>query len=229
MGGTDGRAVRTIRGRSGVASKIMRTTTRIMAVLFAGVVVLAACGGDDDDAQDAAGVADGSDDQAGNGDAGDGSADGKDDGDRGGDEGDVPDPCELVTREDAQALFGDDFEAQRSEDAAPIDIGEACLWENVGGDELGNPQHLLQVRVYDGEQFYGEDVFDDAEPIDIGERGFVSGGDGLAGVDVQFVKGGLVFTANYVIINIGVEGDTADAASKRDAVVELARQAADRM
>ena len=50
--------------------------------------------------------------------------------------------------------------------------------------------HLLQVRVFDGEQFYGADTFDDEQAIDgLGDKAFVhAGAGGLGGVDVQFVE-----------------------------------------
>lgn len=192
----------------------MRMTTRIMAAVFAGIMMLAACGGDGDDSNAQSGTE---------------TTDGVNADDDNGDRADLPDPCELVTRRDAEELFGRGIQAQEAEDAAETSAGRSCIWENVGNDELGNPSHLLNVNVYEGEQFYGESVFDNAQPIDIGDRGFVSDGDGLAGVDVQFVKDDIVFTVNYVIINIGVEGDTDEAASKRDTVIELAKQAAGRM
>jgi len=202
---------------------------RATALIVAGVVVIGACGGDDDDttpsgAEDVVGGAD--DDDAGADDDDDAAGDAGDDSDA----GDLPDPCELVTQEDAQELFGADFVAVHAEDDSPVELGASCIWENEGSDELGNPSHLLQVRVYDGEQFYSAEVYPDAEELEIGERAFVDATEGgLGGVTVQFVQDGRVFDINYAIINIGVEGDAVDAVTKQDAVVELARQAADRM
>ena len=46
---------------------------------------------------------------------------------------------------------------RKQDDSSPVDLGASCLCGNVGGEELGTVSHLLQVRVFDGEQFYGAD------------------------------------------------------------------------
>jgi hypothetical protein len=202
------------------------STTRAAALVFAAFLALAACGGGDDGPQ---GIDEAVDDPVGDDTAPDApdSDDEVDDGEVGGDR-DV-DACALVTRVDAEELFGS--EARQAEDAAPVELGSACIWENVGGDELGVVGHLLQVRAYEGEQFYGEDVYDDARPLDgIGDRAFVSSGRGLAGVEIQFLEGETVVQLSYSTVNVGVdEGDRVEAATKEDEVVALARQAADRL
>ncbi|MGH8976626.1 MAG: hypothetical protein ACRDV7_01030 [Acidimicrobiia bacterium] len=150
--------------------------------------------------------------------------------DLGGETSELPDACELVTVEDATGLFGTDAEEQP--DASPVGLGASCIYETPETEDLGTVGHLLQVRVFDGEQFFGAETYDDEEEIDdLGDRAFVrSNGSALTGVEVQFVQDGKTVSLNYSTINIGVdEADQVNSADHEDEVVELARQASGRM
>ena len=135
------------------------------------VLALGACGGDDDDANSV--------DEAIKEAVDEGNLDSIPE-NVGGDPADLPDACALVTAEDATELFGVDAEQQ--EDVSPVDLGASCLYGNAGGDELGTVDHLLQVRVFEGEQFFGADTFDDEEDLDgLGDKAFVRTTDGRSG------------------------------------------------
>ncbi len=206
-------------------------TSRILALAFAGALALSACGGDDDSPED---VAEDIEDAIEDGDIEeleDLEDELEDLGDDDGGGGDLPDPCELVTQEDAQGLFGEGIEAQVDGDASgSVGGGESCIWENVDNEELGTPSHLLQVAAYPGEQYYGDSIYEDEEELDIGDKAFLAPSFALGSVDLQFVKDGTTVTISYSVINIGVEeAEQVEASSKQDEVVALAEQAADRM
>jgi len=200
-----------------------RRSVKVLAALAIAALALGACGGDDD-------KADGVDDaikeavENGNLDSVPENVDNV------GDPADLPDPCELVTTEDAAGLFGVD--AKKEDDSSPVDLGASCLYGNVGGEEPGTVSHLLQVRVFDGEQFYGAETFDDEQPIDgLGDKAFVHAGTGgLGGVEVQFVQDGQTVSINYSTVNIGVDdADKVEASDHQDEVVALAQQASTRL
>ncbi len=188
----------------------------VLAACAIAVLVLTACGGDDDDAK-AANDAIRKAVKQGNISDGNGAA------------GDLPNPCALVTVDDAAQLFGEP--AQKAKDSSPVPLGVSCLYEAADAGANDQVGHLLQVHAYDGEQFYGADTFDDERSIDdLGDKAFVRTGTGAQGVDVQFVKAGTTVTISYSTVNIGVaEADQVDAADHPDDVVALARRAADRV
>lgn len=199
----------------------------LAACLTIGALVLAGCGGDDDGSA-ADDIADAIDDnevtpeeaEELDDDLTDDTGDGGDD-DAG---GDLPDACELVTQEDAAELF--ELEAVKADEAGTPSGAAECIWENVGSDELGNPSHLLQMYVWPGEAYYSEEAYPEAEPIDdLGDRAFVAS---EGSVDVLWVQDGKTFSLSYTILNIGVEGETVEAPSRADAVVDLAHQASER-
>ncbi len=193
-----------------------RLIASVLAAITIPALALAACGGDDDDAK-AANDAISKAVKQGN------ISDGKDAA------GDLPNPCALVTVDDAAKLFGEP--AQKAKDSSPVPLGVSCLYEAADAGANDQVGHLLQVHAYDGEQFYGADTFDDEQTIDdLGDKAFVRTGSGAQGVDVQFVKAGTTVTISYSTVNIGVaEADQVDAADHRDDVVALARRAADRV
>jgi hypothetical protein len=204
----------------------MRASRRLAVVVAASTafaMATAACGGDDDSSavehsiKDAVKKGNLDDGKPAAGQAASASA--------------VPDPCVLVTAADAASLFGE--AARTGTDTSPVDLGRSCIYENTDSDDLGQVGHLLQVRVFPGEQFFSTATYDDERSLDdLGDRAFVRSGQGaLAGVDVQFVKDGKTVTFSYSTVNIGVEkdADRVEAADREDQVVALARQAADRM
>jgi hypothetical protein len=194
-------------------------SARVRAAVIVVVTVISACGGDDDDRSTAERIREAV--EEGNA-PNDVTTAGPEDG--------TP-VCELVTEQDAEGLFG--AGAQQADDTSAVGTGEACIWENVDASEPGRVGHLLQVRVYDGPQFYNSELFEDSRPVDgLGDRAFVSTGvSTAAGVTVQFVEDDKTFAITYTTINIAVEpeSDKVEASDHADEVIALARQAAERM
>jgi hypothetical protein len=128
------------------------------------------------------------------------------------------DVCEIVTAEDAAELF--DAPATREDPAgSEALVAGVCIYGGAE-DEL-TTRNLLQLRVYDGEQFFGEAIFPDAEDLDIGDESFVAVNEAAHTVDVQFVQDGKTGTVNYNT------GSGIDVAARRDEVVAIAQQLAD--
>lgn len=141
----------------------------------------------------------------------------------------LPNPCDLVTPADAESLFGAGERARQSDDLDAATVGVGCNWVDADADDLGGLSHLLQVRVFEGEQFYAEATYDETEPLaGIGERAFVAEVDSI-GLDVQFVKDGMTVSISYAIINVGAEDSGIGASDRRDELVTLVRRAASRM
>jgi hypothetical protein len=206
----------------------MRTRSiKALAALGVAVLALSACGGDDDDEES---VEDAIREAVDEGNLDEAQERLEDFGDELGDLGEVPDACALVTLEDATTLFATPAEEQ--EDASPVDLGSSCIYGTPETEDLGSVSHLLQVRAFGGEQFYGAEAFEDEEEIeDLGDRAFVRTSEGgLGGVDVQFVQEGKTVSINYSTINIGVDdANQVDPADREQQVVDLARQASGRL
>ncbi|MCZ7525541.1 MAG: hypothetical protein M5U14_03610 [Acidimicrobiia bacterium] len=175
----------------------------LVFVLVSTAFVASSCG--DDDGGGSAGR-DGSVAASGGESGGDESGGDESGGDEsGGDEsggGGLDDGCALVAQADAEALFGEP--AEPSDDAGTsvqqFLVG-SCIWQSPDGPEGElTPQHLLQFHVWDGEQFYGGDagVYDDPEPIDVGDRGFIAVSD--AGISLQFVQSGKTVSLDYSLL-----------------------------
>jgi hypothetical protein len=166
--------------------------------LVAASVILAACGG------------------SGSRDSGDGGSTPSGTRDAIGDSAQV-DVCSIVTAEDAQTVFGS---PARTRDATGT-VGGAigiCLYEGV--DDPATLRNLL--RVYGGQEYYGEQTFPDAQPVDgIGGRAFASVNAGGGVVDVQFVKDGRTGVVSYSA------GPEVDVQTRVDAVEAVARKLAD--
>jgi hypothetical protein len=207
--------------RSSTMPRPTKLSAAAMLAITAFVLVLGACGGGDDDADSV--------DDAIKEAVDEGNLDSVPE-NVGGAPADLPDACALVTVDDASELFGED--AAQQDDVSPVDIGVSCLYGNAGEDAVGTVKHLLQVRVFEGEQFYGADAFDDEEDLEgLGDKAFVRNTEGaLGGVEVQFVQDGKTVALNYSTVNIGVdEADQVEASDRDDEVVALAQQASSRL
>jgi len=133
------------------------------------------------------------------------------------------DGCDLVTKAEAEALFGGP--AVQSEDDVgliPVAITN-CIWEWDGDDGLSF--QLLMVQVAKGPQFYGEEIYPEAEPLDLGDRGFISIEPLFNAVTVQFISGG-----NTIIIDLSAFGaQSPDVTTMGDEMRALARTVHDRL
>jgi hypothetical protein len=105
------------------------------------------------------------------------------------------DVCKIVTAADAEKVIGGPVEVQEPAGTERLASGVCIYRATTSGIRVS----LLQVRVYPGPQFYGEDALPGAESIDIegAEKAFVrSSGRGKT-IDVQFVKDGQTGTVNF--------------------------------
>ena len=128
------------------------------------------------------------------------------------------DLCSIITAEDAAAVFGEPATAQESTAPEPLAVG-VCLYG--GESEDFTVRNLLQVRVYEGEQFYGREIFKDAKPLaNLGDEAFVYFNDPGNSVDVQFLKDGKTGTVNYTA------GQSVDIESKIPELERVARRLA---
>ncbi|GIU87492.1 MAG: hypothetical protein KatS3mg009_2007 [Acidimicrobiia bacterium] len=139
------------------------------------------------------------------------------------------DPCALLTRDDAGALFGVEAHEQRSSE--PARVGVACIWAGVEGSEDEEVNHFLQFRAYDGEAYYGEVIYaqeDRQQVAELGERAFAARDPVHGGVDVEWVQDGRTFSINYSTFSFADDTSDDEAMRRLDEVVELARRVARR-
>jgi hypothetical protein len=175
-------------------------------------------------------VADGGADTTAASDDGDDGSDEGDDGD--GDDGDDGDAssadCEdLVSLEEASELFG--AEAQFSTEGDMGEIGGAtlsCVYETPPSDDLESVDHLLQVRVWPGEQYYDPDLIepDHEDLADLGDDAFV---EATGSVDAGYIEGDTVVFISYTVIDLSASEPQAPA--KKDDVVAMLRTIHERM
>ena len=103
--------------------------------------------------------------------------------------------CTVITADDAATVFGEPAQATESSSAEPL-VSAVCIYHHAG-DAL-TVRNFLQVRIYPGEQFYGERVFPNRKSLTgIGEKAFEVVKNARHTVDVQFVKDGKTGTVNY--------------------------------
>ncbi len=126
-----------------------------------------------------------------------------------------PNACELVTREDATALFGQPASPDSGTPAYGM-IGR-CLW--TWDSETSN--QLLQFHMWDQVAY---DRPDDSETLDLGEKGYVRAHP-VAGVDISWIQEGRTISLSYS--TIGPEAP--EAVSKVEEMKALARRVARRL
>ena len=115
------------------------------------------------------------------------------------------DACNVVTAVDATALFG----VEASQDSGmptpdPNLIGE-CLWSH----DTETSSHLLQFRVWNGENYYGSPpdgtAPEGSQPTDLGDGGHVWARAGTL-VDVEWIQGGKTVSLSYSTVGTDVGG-----------------------
>jgi len=201
------------------------------ALALGAVLAVAACGGDDDDEGARPTVTrEAGDDDTGSDDTGseDTGSEPAGDADAGGLDADLA--CTAVGQDEASELFGE--AARTAEGESPAPYTSSCFWENADTGEPGQVDHLLQVYVYDGAQYYSESVAPDAEPLEgLGDEAFVTVIEGVnPQVGVTARVDDRVLVLYYSTVNVGVPDEAkVDATQRRDALVELARTAIDRI
>lgn len=171
--------------------RIDRSTVR--AILLFAALVPAACGGD------------GSQDETG----------GKSGGPAGAASAAPAAACELVSQDDASALFGQ----PASPDTGPRGAAmiDQCLW--TWDTESSN--QLLQFMIWDPLAYAPPE---DSTPLELGDGGYIRSHP-LAGVDVVWLQGGRMISLTYS--TVGPEAPTAT--SRAEQVTALAREVASRL
>lgn len=128
------------------------------------------------------------------------------------------DVCAVITAVDAAALFGESAEVQTSPSPEPL-VSGLCIYSHPG-DPL-DVRNLLQVRVYPGEQFYGERLFPNATKLKgFDAKGFVEVNPKAHKIDLQFVKGGRTGVIAYTT------GAGVDIAAREDVVRTIGKKLA---
>ena len=125
------------------------------------------------------------------------------------------DACVLVDASDAASVLGSEATA----DTTPVpDFGQVsiCAW-------ITESEALLVVSVFEGRQFYGGDGFPGAEPLDVGDEGFIAVEPGFGGVALQFLKG------DWVVDLAAAPFGVVDVEGLPVAMTRAAQQAADRL
>jgi len=125
------------------------------------------------------------------------------------------DACQLVTEDDASALFGQ----PATLDSGPSAFGmiAQCLWTW----DTPTSNQLLQFQIWDQVAY---DRPEDAEALDLGEEGYVRAHP-MAGVDITWVQDGRTISLSYS--TLGPEAPVAT--SKVEEVKALARTVAGRL
>jgi hypothetical protein len=143
---------------------------------------------------------------------------------------DLPDPCTLVTEQDAAELF--ETEARGTVGDVPSVFGELCGWENVDTTGAVMPKQTLRVQVTRGKEYFLKSQFPDAEAVPgLGDDAYVNT-DELSpdAVVVEFLAGDLVASVTYNAFNNGVtDADRIDPSTREEAVIALAREAERRL
>lgn len=124
--------------------------------------------------------------------------------------------CALVTREDAEELFGGPAERRRE----PVLTGllvDRCLWVR----DAGPWSRRLELRV---RRIPSLSPPPGAEPLDLGVQGYVRA-DPVSGVEVAWIQGGLLYALTYAAG--GPAG--AEVFDSVDLVEALARRASGRI
>ena len=173
----------------------MSAARRVLGLLVVAVLFFAgtACGGDDGDVETADTTTDDGGEDTTTGDDTEGTT--TDDGGS----GEVGDGCDIVTAEDAEEMFGEP--AVQADDESPVSGFElaSCLWEVEDEESF----KLLQFRIFDGAQFYGEDQFsgeDGYEDIpDLGDDAFIVG---LLGQSLYILDGDRTISLDVSSLNI---------------------------
>lgn len=105
------------------------------------------------------------------------------------------DVCKIITPADAQKVVGGPVAVQTPSSTESLASG-VCTYKATGG---GIRVSLLQVRVYPGPQFYGEQAGPNTKSLDLDgtDKAFVRETAGGKRVDVQFVKDDTTGTINF--------------------------------
>ena len=131
------------------------------------------------------------------------------------DESAAIDACAIVTAEDAAAVFGQP--ASPDTGHSGVTMIAQCLWTW----DTDTSNQLLQFHIWDPR---GYDVPEGAEPLDLGEGGYVLNHP-LLGVDIAWLQGGRHISLSYSTVG----PDAPESGERVEQMVALARQVADRL
>jgi hypothetical protein len=105
------------------------------------------------------------------------------------------DVCKIIPASDAEKVIGGPVEQQAPAGTEGLSSG-VCIYKATGG---GIRVSLLQIRVYPGPQFYGEQALGNTTSIDVPgtDKAFERTAAGGKTIDVQFVKDDQTGTINF--------------------------------
>ena len=123
--------------------------------------------------------------------------------------------CTLLTEADASALFGEPATAEPTDDLIGNQVSK-CVWHWTNPDSTVSEQKGLQLTVWNGAQYYNPP--DDAEPLQIGDRGYIQAHGQFKSVHIAWVQNGrtysLVYDHQYIDISSGATNTTPDSIDK---------------
>lgn len=129
------------------------------------------------------------------------------------------DACKIVGEQDATALFGQP--AKRDADELVVDpalLGQ-CQWTYEKEDEIGSvASQSLQFYVWDGAEYHS--VPPDAEPLEVGEDGYVKASEAL-GVDTGWVQDGRAIALSYFSIGTGMPSNASKVSAMKALALEI--------
>ena len=129
--------------------------------------------------------------------------------------------CRLITRADATAIFGTPA-APRPDTSASVAGHSTCFWSAHPNARL---EYGLQVRVYDGPEFYRGDAKPFRPLAGIGDKAAIYPVPGGALILVTYEKGRQVVTVS-LRVNDSHAGVRKTAAARRREFVALVKRAA---
>lgn len=125
------------------------------------------------------------------------------------------DACAIVTAEDATAVFGQP--ASPDSGHTGVTMIAQCLWTW----DTDTSNQLLQFHIWDP---MGYAMPEDAEPLDIGDGGYIRSHP-VAGVDIAWLQDGRLISLAYSTIG----PDAPQATERSEQLLALARKVADRL
>lgn len=123
--------------------------------------------------------------------------------------------CSIITADDAATVVGSPAK-EEAPSGPELATKGVCIYKKDTTDIAVN---LLQVRVYNGPQFYGEKIFPNAKTIKVkgADKAFLNiktADAGAANYDLQFVKDGQTGALNYTATQGADQTSTSSAMQK---------------
>ncbi|MCP5117972.1 MAG: hypothetical protein GY953_44720 [bacterium] len=121
------------------------------------------------------------------------------------------DACAIITQDDATKLFGKPASPDKGTPVVDPNMLGECLW--TWDSETSN--HLLQFRVWRGDQYYS--AMPESQPIDFAATGYIRTHP-VVGVDMGWIQDGKTVSLTYSTVG----ADVPEAQTKAEEVRQLA-------